>query len=85
LTGDAGNLPAMVTDRPKNPANNTPGLWRLAPCAKWAGLDPDTFAQACQLRQIPVEVVEIGPRKFRYVRAQQFIDWMRADRCIDLL
>jgi hypothetical protein len=56
---------------------STPGLWRLAAAARMAGLAPDTFAKAARLGQIPVEIVEIGPRAFRFVKADQLTQWLK--------
>jgi hypothetical protein len=55
----------------------SPCLWRIAAAAKFTGMAPGTFAAACRAGQIPVEVVEIGPRGFRYVRADQLMAWLR--------
>jgi hypothetical protein len=60
---------------------SSPGLWRLAAAARMTGLSPDAFAGACRLGQIPVEIVEIGPRAFRFVKADQLTTWLKDQTC----
>jgi hypothetical protein len=55
---------------------NLPGLVRLNKAAKLAGLDPEVFAQAVKLQQIPLQMVEIGPRKFRHLHSRRFLEWL---------
>jgi hypothetical protein len=69
---DHANTPALSLGEP-NPS--TPGLWRLATAARYAGITPDMLARACMAGEVPVELVRVGPR-LRFVRAEQFQAWL---------
>lgn len=62
-------------DTPSTPS--TPGLYRLAAAAALAGLSPETLAEACIRKDIPVTLEVIGARGLRYVRAAELLAWLR--------
>lgn len=69
-------------------------LWNFAAAAQLAGITPELLASAIQHGDIPgVEIVTLGPRKVRFVRAEPFLAWLEgrpfslttAADCADLL
>ena len=70
-------------------------LWNFAAAAHLAGITPELLASAIQHGDIPgVEIVTLGPRKVRFVRAEPFLAWIEGrplllnpvlDPCVDLL
>jgi hypothetical protein len=63
---------------------SSPGLWRLNAAASMVGLSPDAFAEACDRGDLPIEVIRIGPRGFRYVRVRELAAFLREPN-LDLL
>ncbi len=55
----------------------SPGLWRIAAAAHEVGMTPDAFADACDRGDIPIEVIRLGPRQFRYIRASELQAFLR--------
>ena len=69
-------------------------LWNFAAAAQLAGITPELLASAIQHGDVPgVEIVTLGPRKVRFVRAEPFLAWLEgrpvsltpAADCADLL
>ncbi len=63
--------------------SNPQGLLRIALAAQRVGLSSDAFATACKRGDIPVELLRIGPRGFRYVRARELAAFLNG-RNLDL-
>ena len=56
-------------------------LWKLDAAAQLAGLTTELLASAIAHGDIPdVELVELGPRKIRHVRAEPFLNWLEGKR-----
>lgn len=55
----------------------TPGLWKLRAAAPQAGLTPELYEAGWLRGEIPVEVLRIGLRQTRYVRAAEHQAWLR--------
>ncbi len=60
-----------------DPYPSSPGLWRLAAAASIAGLSPDLLARSCESGEIPVTLVQLGPR-LRFVKATEFAAWLKS-------
>jgi len=56
---------------------SSPGLWRIAAAARACSMTVETFAQAVALGDIPCEIVEIGPRGFRFVRVSELKQFLK--------
>ncbi|WHZ11752.1 MAG: hypothetical protein OJF60_002191 [Burkholderiaceae bacterium] len=54
-----------------------PGLLRAAAAARLAGIGREAFVNGCRSGSIPVELIEIGPRRLRYVRVPELANWLR--------
>lgn len=61
------------------PTHPKPRLYRLNAAAKIAGISPDLFLKACQLKQIPVSVIQLGEAGFWHVSAPDFLRWLGPD------
>jgi hypothetical protein len=56
---------------------DAPGLYRLGPAARRAGLTPDAFQAGSTAGTIPVRVLQISERG-RYVPAAEFRAWLES-------
>ena len=57
----------------------TPGLWKLDAAALRAGLAVETFCRGSADGSIPVEIVRIGKRGLRYVRASELEAFLKGN------
>lgn len=53
-----------------------PALIRLNAAARLVGMTPEALAALCKAGDIPVELLSIGPRGLRYVRASELGAWL---------
>lgn len=63
---------------PPQPRNASQWV-RLASAARYVGVDPDTLAAWCLRGDVPVTLIQRGPR-LRYVNAVQFENYIDAPR-----
>lgn len=54
-----------------------PGLLRVAAAARLAGVGNKAFTTGCKSGSIPIEILEIGPRRLRYIRVPELATWLR--------
>jgi hypothetical protein len=67
----------MQLERDDDPPT-APGLWKLRAAAPQAGLTPELYEAGSLRGEIPVEVLRIGVRQTRYVRAAEHQHWLRS-------
>ena len=58
--------------------HDAPGLYRLASAAGRVGMSPEALCVACDAGDIPMTVLRIGPRNFRYVRSSELEEFLRS-------
>lgn len=52
-------------------------LWTLNSAARLAGVTAELLASAIAHGDVPgVEIISLGPKKIRYVRAEPFLAWI---------
>ena len=61
------------------PNGTSPGLWRLSAVAHHLGLAPSTVVSAAEAGDLPFNIVRIGPRGLRFIRAAEVESFLAGD------